>query len=156
MKVVIAADHAGFEYKKLLAFALGLEGFELIDLGADSLNEEDDYPDYASAVALALLNGEAERGILICGSAVGVSIAANKFRGVRAGVCNDAYTAHQCVEHDDVNILCLGQRVTGVEVALEIASIFLKAEFSHALRHQRRLDKIAAIESKNMHDGYFE
>ena len=150
MKVIIAADHAGFEYKKQLAVNLGLQGYELTDLSAQDLIEDDDYPDYASAVATALLTGEAQRGILICGSAVGVSIAANKFHGVRAGVCNDTYTAHQCVEHDDVNILCLGQRVTGIEVVLEIALVFLNARFSHEERHERRLDKIAAIELKNM------
>ena len=149
MKVAIAADHAGFEYKQDLVKELKNAGYELLDLGTPQPQPEDDYPDYAAAVANALLNKQAERGILICGSAVGVSIAANKFKDIRAGVCHDGYSAHQSVEHDNVNILCMGQRVIGINLAVEIALIFLKAEFSGLPRHQRRLQKIATIENKN-------
>ena len=150
MKVAIASDHAGFEFKQELVKQLSDGGYEVIDLGTNRPDLPDDYPDHAADVALAVLNKEAERGILICGSAVGVSIAANKFKGIRAGVCHDGYSAHQSVEHDDVNILCLGQRVIGINLAVEIAFIFLKAIYSGLPRHQRRLDKIFAIEDKNM------
>lgn len=148
MKVVIASDHGGFQYKDILLKEIREKGYDLIDLGA--FNEQpSDYPDYAEAVANALLSGEAERGIIICGSGVGVSVAANKFKGIRAGVCHDTYSAHQCIEHDDVNVLCLGQRVIGIELAREIVFAFLAAIFSHEERHERRLGKISAIEKKN-------
>lgn len=150
MKVIISSDHAGFAYKTLLIAALKQEGYEVLDLGAYSEDNADDYPDYAAAVANALLNKQGDRGILICGSAVGVSVAANKFKGIRAGVCHDTYSAHQGVEHDDVNVLCLGQRVIGIELAKDIMFTFLKAAFSNAPRHKRRLEKILAIENKNM------
>jgi ribose 5-phosphate isomerase B len=149
MKVVIASDHGGFLYKNLLLKEIRDKGYELIDLGAFN-DKPSDYPDYAEAVANALLNGEAERGIVICGSGVGVSVAANKFKGIRAGVCHDTYSAHQCIEHDDVNVLCIGQRVIGIELAREIVCTFLAAAFSHEERHERRLEKIKAIEKKNM------
>ena len=149
MKVIIGADHAGYNYKGLLLEELKQQGHDVLDLG--TYNEEpDDYPDRAAEVAMALLNKQGERGILICGSAVGVSIAANKFKGIRAGVCHDTYSAHQSVEHDDVNILCLGERVIGIEVAKEIVVAFLKATFTNAPRHARRLEKIFTIENKNM------
>jgi ribose 5-phosphate isomerase B len=150
MKVAIASDHAGFEFKTTLVKDLNDSGFDVLDLGANNGNSDDDYPDYATNVALAIKGGQADRGILVCGSAVGVSIAANKFKGIRAGVCHDSYSAHQSVEHDDVNILCLGQRVIGINLALEIAHTFLKAVYSNLPRHQRRLQKISAIEEKNM------
>ncbi len=150
MKVVIASDHAGFTYKTLLVKDLQQAGYEVIDLGTHGNTPDDDYPDYAEALALAILKKQAERGILICGSGVGVSVAANKFRGIRAGVCHDTYSAHQCVEHDNVNVLCIGERIIGIELAREIVFAFLKAVYSHAPRHQRRLDKIEAIENKNM------
>jgi len=150
MKIIIGADHAGYAYKELLLSDLQQAGYIVSDLGTDGQHKDDDYPDYAAAVATALLRREGDRGILICGSAAGVSIAANKFPGIRAGVCNDTYTAHQCVEHDNVNVLCLGQRVTGIEVAREIVFTFLKAVFSNEDRHQRRLEKIREIEHKNM------
>jgi ribose 5-phosphate isomerase B len=150
MKVAIASDHAGFEYKGVITKELTDAGYQVLDLGAHNINPDDDYPDYAADAAQCLLNKQAERGILICGSAVGVSIAANKFKGIRAGVCHDGYSAHQSVEHDDVNILCMGQRVIGINLAVEIALIFLKAEYSGLPRHQRRLEKILAIENKNM------
>ena len=149
MKVAIASDHAGFEYKSALVKELQTNGYQVSDLGAYN-TDPSDYPDYAAAVAQAILNKQAERGILICGSAVGVSIAANKFKGIRAGVCHDGYSAHQGVEHDDVNILCMGERVIGINLAVEIAFIFLKAEYSGLPRHQKRLEKIFAIEEKNM------
>jgi len=149
MTIIIGADHAGFGYKALLIQELQDNGYNVLDLG--TYNEDaDDYPDRAEAVAKAVVTGQGERGILICGSAVGVSVAANKFKGIRAGVCHDTYSAHQCVEHDDVNILCLGQRVIGIALAKEIVLTFLKATFSNAPRHKRRLEKIAAIEDKTM------
>jgi len=150
MKVAIASDHAGFEYKTILAEELKKSGYEVLDLGAFNIDPIDDYPDHAANVANALINKQADRGILICGSAVGVSIAANKFKGIRAGVCHDTYSAHQGVEHDDVNILCMGQRVIGINLVIEIATTFLKAVFSQEPRHERRLGKIFAIEQKNM------
>ena len=149
MKIVIASDHAGFEYKNLLIAEIKEMGFDLKDLGAFN-QEPSDYPDYAASIANALQQHQAERGIIICGSGVGVSVAANKFMGIRAGVCHDVYSAHQCVEHDNVNVLCIGERVIGIEPAKEIIAAFLKAEFSHAPRHQRRLDKINLIEKENM------
>jgi ribose 5-phosphate isomerase B len=150
MKIVMASDHAGLQYKYILLQEIRDKGYEPIDLGAYSEKTEDDYPDHAEDIAKAILNGEAEKGILICGSGVGVSVAANKFKGIRAGVCHDTYSAHQCVEHDDVNVLCIGQRVIGIELAREIVLTFLAATFSHEPRHQRRLDKIRDIESRNM------
>lgn len=149
MKIIIASDHAGYDYKTLLLKDIQQQGYEVSDLGAFNTNP-DDYPDRAADVANAILKKDGERGIIICGSGVGVSVAANKFKGIRAGVCHDTYSAHQCVEHDDVNVLCIGERVIGIELAREIVFTFLKAEFSHAPRHQKRLDKINDIENKNM------
>ena len=149
MKVVIASDHAGFQYKKILVDIIKDLHHEVSDLGSFK-EEADDYPDYAVVIANAILKNEAERGILVCGSGVGVSVAANKFKGIRAGVCHDTYSAHQCVEHDDVNVLCLGQRVIGIELARDIVTTFLAAKFSNAERHKRRLEKIATIEKNNM------
>jgi len=149
MKVVIAADHGGFQYKKSLLKQIREQAYNVTDLGAfDEMPS--DYPDYAETVAGAILNGAAEKGILICGSGAGVSVAANKFKGIRAAVCHDTYSAHQCVEHDDVNVLCLGQRVIGIELSREIILAFLAATFSHESRHERRLSKIREIEAKNM------
>ena len=148
MKIAIASDHAGFAYKKILLNELR-EQYDILDLGTNS-EIPTDYPDHAEDIANSILKGEAERGILICGSGVGVSVAANKFKGIRAGVCHDTYSAHQSVEHDDANVLCIGQRVVGIELAREIIFTFLKAQFSKEPRHQKRLDKILAIENKNM------
>jgi len=149
MKIVIASDHGGYQYKNILMKDIRAHGYEVKDLGA--FNEDpSDYPDYAAKVADAILRKEAERAILICGSGVGVSVAANKFKGIRAGVCHDTYSAHQSVEHDDVNVLCIGQRVIGIELAREIILSFLSAQFTHAERHERRLGKIKDIENKNM------
>ena len=141
MKIIMASDHAGFKYKTLLAADLRENKYEVIDLGA--YNEDpSDYPDYASAVANALLRKEADKAVIICGSGVGVSVAANKFKGIRAGVCHDTYSAHQCVEHDNVNVLCLGQRVIGIELAKEILYAFINAGFKDVPRYQRRLENI--------------
>ena len=145
MRVAIGSDHAGFGYKEALGRLLAEEGHDVIDIGTDS-RESADYPDYAEKVALAVRNGEAERGVLICGSAVGVCVAANKVPGVRAGVCHDTYSAHQGVEHDDMNVLCIGERIIGIEVAREILLNFLGARYQAEERFQRRLDKVLAIE----------
>ncbi len=148
MKIAIASDHAGFEYKNLLLKDIQQQGYDITDLGSFN-TAPSDYPDHAADIALAIFNKEAERAIIICGSGVGVSVAANKFKGIRAGVCHDTYSAHQCVEHDDVNVLCLGERVVGIELAREIVFTFLKAQFSNEVRHLVRLDKITAIENTN-------
>ncbi len=149
MKIAIAADHAGLEFKTALIPDLIKAGYEVHDLGTNN-SDPDDYPDRAADLAAALLNKSAERGVLICGSGVGVSVAANKFKGIRAGVCHDTYSAHQCVEHDDANVICIGQRVIGIELAREVVFAFLKARFTNAERHERRLNKVLAIENKNM------
>ena len=149
MRVGFAADHAGAALKAELLLRVGAErpGDELVDLGGDGSDPTDDYPDFALRLALAIKDGSVDRGILICGSGVGASIAANKVRGVRAAVCHDTYSAHQGVEHDDMNVLTLGARVVGAEPALECALAFLAARFSGQPRHQRRLDKVLAIEA---------
>ncbi|MCP9749421.1 ribose 5-phosphate isomerase B [Ferruginibacter sp. HRS2-29] len=149
MKIVIASDHAGFIYKNIILKELQDKGVDITDLGVYDTTPAD-YPDCAESVATAISSGKAERGILICGSGVGVSVAVNKFKGIRGGVCHDTYSAHQCVEHDDANVLCIGERVIGIEPAREIVAAFLDAKFTHEARHQRRLDKINAIEEKNM------
>lgn len=146
MRVAVAADHAGFRMKRRIAECLS--GHEVLDLGTHS-EEPVDYPDYAEAVGLALRDCRADRGILICGSGVGASIAANKMPGIRAGLCHDGYSAHQGVEHDDMNVLVLGSRVIGPELALELVNTFLRASFSGAERHRRRLDKVRAIEDRH-------
>jgi ribose 5-phosphate isomerase B len=147
MQVAISADHAGFETKQQLVTALTERGYTITDLGTHS-TEPVDYPDFAEAVAQAIRSKQVERGIIVCGSGAGVSIVANKFPGVRAAVCHDLYTAHQAVEHDDMNVLCLGARVISTKLALEIAENFLKARFTGEDRHRRRLDKLLAVETK--------
>jgi ribose 5-phosphate isomerase B len=147
MKIVVGADHAGFSLKNLLAEDLRNAGYDVIDVGTYS-SDPVDYPDYAEAVGNAVLDGRAERGILICGSGVGACVAANKIKGIRAGICHDNYSAHQGVEHDDMNVLVLGSRITGVEVARELAAVYVKAKFSGEERHVRRLQKVAAIEAR--------
>ncbi len=147
MRIAIGADHAGYSYKRQLADELRKAGHEVLDKGTDG-PESVDYPDYALAVAETVAEGEAERGILICGSAVGVCVAANKVPGVRAGVSHDTYSAHQGVEHDHMNVLCLGERVIGIELAREIVHRFLEARFSDDARHLRRLEKVSAIERR--------
>lgn len=146
MRVALGADHGGFQLKNEVFASLEKDGHEPLDLGAHSLEADDDYPDFTRAVVEAVLSGQAERGILICGSGVGSSIAANKFRGIRAGLCHDTYSAHQGVEHDDMNVLCLGDRVIGRALALELVRTFLAARFSGAERHLRRLSKVRSFE----------
>ena len=149
MKVGFAADHAGAALKDELRrrIASARPDDELIDLGGDGSDPLDDYPDFAARLAYAVRDGQVERGILICGSGVGASIAATKVRGVRSAVCHDTYSAHQGVEHDDMNVLTLGSRVIGPEPALECALAFLAATFSGEPRHVRRLNKVLAIEA---------
>ena len=150
MKIIIGSDHAGYTYKELLVADLRLQGHEVIDTGAINDIDHDDYPDRTETAVRALLNNEGERAILICGSAVGVSVVANKFKGIRAGICHDTYSAHQGVEHDDMNVLCMGQRIIGIELAKEIVAAFLNAKFSGEERHIRRLEKLRIIENKTM------
>ncbi len=145
MLIAVGADHAGFPLKEEIAACLRKAGYGVLDVGTDSA-EPVDYPDYAMAVGEKLRSGEADRGILICGSGVGACVAANKLPGVRAGLCHDTYSARQGVEHDNVNLLCLGARVVGPELALELVRTFLAAEFSGEERHLRRLAKIAELE----------
>jgi ribose 5-phosphate isomerase B len=149
MRIAFAADHAGAAMKDQLVRRLGAgaSGHELIDLGGDGSDPNDDYPDFAQRLGEAIQNGEADRGILICGSGVGASVAANKMRGIRSAVCHDTYSAHQGVEHDDMNVLTLGARVIGPEPAYECAVAFIGASFSGEPRHRRRLDKVLAIEA---------
>lgn len=145
MRIAIGADHAGYSLKAHVVKILHGEGYDVIDLGTFS-TEPVDYPDYALSVGNAILNEDADRGILICGSGAGVTIAANKIRGIRAALCHDAYTAHQSVEHDNANVLCLGPRVIGTDLAMDHIHIWLKAEFSGEERHLRRLAKIDSLE----------
>lgn len=147
MRIAIAADHAGVSLKRMVVDAVRVWGNEVIDLGGDDPNIADDYPDRALALGRAVASGECERGVLICGSGVGASVAANKIRGVRAGLCHDSYSAHQGVEHDEMNVLCLGSRVIGAALALELVHAFLSAKFSGEERHVRRLAKVQQIEN---------
>ena len=147
MRIALAADHAGYLLKNELKARLSAQGHEVLDLGTDSPAPVD-YPDSAEAVAGALRGGQAERGIIVCGSGAGVSIAANKFPGIRASVCHDTYTAHQAVEHDDMNVLCLGARVIGGALAIDLVSAFLGARYAGEERFQRRLDKVLRIEER--------
>jgi ribose 5-phosphate isomerase B len=147
MRVAIGGDHAGFELKKALRSYIAELGHETLDEGAYQYEALDDYPDFALAVAKAVINGRADRGVLICGSGIGASVAANKVVGIRAGVCAEPYSAHQGVEHDDVNVVVVGSRVTGIEVAKEIVRAFLGATFSGEERHLRRLNKVLEIEA---------
>ena len=149
MDIAIGADHGGFQLKAILLDHLRKLGHSVHDLGAAN-SEPSDYPDYARAVANALIDGRAERGILICGSGVGASVGANKFPGIRAAVCHDAFSAHQGVEDDNMNVLCLGARVVGPELAKDIVRTYLGAAFSGAERHKRRLEKIRNIEKEYM------
>ena len=144
--IALAADHGGFPLKAELAPWLQSLGYEISDLGAHSLDPADDYPDFAEAIAREVVSGRAERGIVICGSGVGASVAANKVPGIRACLCHDVYSAHQGVEHDAMNVLCLGARVVGVELAKDLVAAFLNARFTGEERHRRRLSKVAALE----------
>jgi ribose 5-phosphate isomerase B len=148
MRLVVGADHAGFVLKQEIAEALRRAGHEVLDVGGFSSTEPDDYPDSAEAVGRAVVDGKAERGVLICGSGVGASVAANKVTGVRAAVCHDAYSAHQGVEHDDMNVLVLGARIIGPALAHELVQAYLAANFTNEERHARRLGKVKAIEAR--------
>ena len=149
MRIAFAADHAGAAFKDELIARLERAALDhaYVDLGGDGSDPTDDYPDFAERLGRAIQRGEAERGILVCGSGVGANVAANKMRGIRASICHDTYSARQGVEHDDLNVLTLGARVIGPEPAFEIATAFLAATFSGEERHRRRLDKVLAIEA---------
>jgi len=149
MKIAIGADHAGYDLKQLMAAYVSKLEHEVIDLGTGSPTTPVDYPDFAEAVGLAVLEQRADRGLVICGSGVGASVAANKLKGIRAGLCHDTYSAHQGVEHDDMNVLVLGSRIIGVELARELVKAFLGATFSKGERHLRRLAKVKALEDRN-------
>jgi ribose 5-phosphate isomerase B len=148
MKVAFGTDHAGFALRSVVLEAIHAGGHEVVDCGAREVEATDDYPDFAERVARALLDGQAERGVLICGSGVGISVAANKFAGIRSALCHDTFSARQGVEDDAMNVLSLGARVIGPSLAAELVGVFLAAKFSGAARHRRRLDKIAAFESR--------
>ena len=152
--IALASDHAGFSLKEKIALHLEYEGFEVIDLGTHN-DEPVDYPDFARGIGEAIQRGHAERGILICGSGVGASIVANKLPGIRAGLCHDTYSAHQGVEHDNMNVLVLGARIIGPELARELIRAYLAAEFSGEARHRRRLEKVRALEAKYSQKGDF-
>lgn len=152
MRIVIGSDHAGFELKELLAADLAATGHTVTDVGTDSTASVD-YPDFAEKVAAGVLSGLAERGILICGSGVGASVAVNKVPGIRAGLCHDVYSAHQGVEHDDANVLVLGSRVIGTELARDLVRAFLSAQYTGEERHARRLAKVHAIEQRYTQRG---
>src|ERR1700738_398968 len=147
MKIVIGSDHAGFEMKNAMGDLLRSLGHSVLDVGAFNENPSD-YPDFAEAVGKAVLEGKGERGLLVCGSGVGVSVAANKIPGIRAGLCHDTYSAHQGVEHDDMNVLVLGSRIIGEKLAEDLVKSFLGAKFTNEERHVRRLGKVKAIEAK--------
>jgi ribose 5-phosphate isomerase B len=149
MKIAFACDHGGYPLKKIILDCIAASGHSVIDLGTDSTVSVD-YPDYAEKLGLTITRGEAERGVLICGSGVGASIAANKIKGVYAAVCHDTYSAHQGVEHDNMNVLCLGARVIGPELAKELVVAFLNAKFSQGERHVRRVNKIYQIEKAKL------
>ena len=150
LRVALGADHGGFPLKAELLPWLKELGYEVVDMGAYTLDPADDYPDSAEAVASAVASTRAERGILVCGSGVGACIAANKVTGVRACLCHDTYSSRQGVEHDDMNVLCLGARVVGVELGKELVLTFLKACFTGEERHRRRLDKVLSIERQSL------
>jgi ribose 5-phosphate isomerase B len=149
MKMVIGSDHAGFQMKQVMGDLLRSLGHSVLDVGAFNENPSD-YPDFAEGVGRALLEGKGERGLLVCGSGVGVSVAANKIPGIRAAMCHDTYSAHQGVEHDDMNVLVLGSRIIGEKLAEEVVKNFLNAKFTEEERHVRRLNKVKAIEAKYM------
>jgi ribose 5-phosphate isomerase B len=148
MKISIGADHAGYDLKTELAGFVEKLGHTVHDVGTFEPGKPDDYPDYAVLVAEDVRSGQVERGILVCGSGVGVSVAANKFKGIRAGLCHDHYSAHQGVEHDDMNVLVLGSRIIGPMLAEDVVEAFLNAKFSNEERHVRRLNKVKGIEQR--------
>jgi ribose 5-phosphate isomerase B len=146
MRTVVGSDHAGVDLKKIVAAYLKDLGDEVLDVGTYN-SDPVDYPDFAKAVGEAVLDGRADRGVLICGSGVGASVAANKLHGIRAGLCHDTYSAHQGVEHDDMNVLVLGARVIGVALAQELVGAYARAKFTNEERHVRRLNKVRALEA---------
>ena len=146
MRIAVGADHGGYPLKAEIIQVLTQAGHEPVDLGAYTLDPTDDYPDFSEAVGRSLQAGRAERGIVICGSGVGACVAANKMKGIRAGICHDTYSAHQGVEHDNMNVLCLGARIVGSELARELVLAFANAHFSGAERHVRRLNKVLKLE----------
>ena len=147
MRIAIGADHAGYDLKNYLYEKIESMGHSIVDVGDHTLDPDDDYPDIAKAVGKQVSSQESDRGILVCGSGVGASIAANKIVGIRASICHDIYSAHQGVEHDDMNVLCIGALVVEKNLALELASNFIKAKFSGKERHIRRLNKVFELES---------
>lgn len=147
MKIALGTDHGGFQLKSAMAATIERAGHQVFDCGASSLDPDDDYPVFAERVALAVKSGAADRGLVLCGSGVGASVAANKVRGIRAALCHDTFSAHQGVEDDDMNVLCIGARVVGPSLADELVRTFLRAEFSGAERHRRRLELVRAIEA---------
>ena len=147
MKIAFGSDHAGFEIKEEIKSFLTSLNIDFVDLGAYEFDALDDYPDFAKNVGYAIRNCEAQKGIIVCGSGVGASITANKIKGVRAGLCHDGYSAHQGVEHDDMNVLCIGSRIIGIELIKEIIISFINAKFSGEERHSRRLQKLLDIEA---------
>ena len=153
MRIAIAADHAGYPLNERVIEELRESGHELIDFGTHDGSIPDDYPDYAIKIGGAIQNGDAEIGLLICGSGVGAAVAANKLHGIRAALCGDTYSAHQSREHDDCNVLCLGARVVGVELALDIVRAFLAARFTGEERHRRRVAKVQALETNRNAPG---
>jgi len=150
MKIVIGADHAGYDMKQSVAEYLRAKGHDILDIGTHEPGHPDDYPDFAILVAREVQAGSVERGILICGSGVGVCVAANKFKGIRAGICHDHYSAGQGVEHDNMNVLVLGSRVIGPNAALDLVDGYVAAKFSGEERHVRRLNKVKAIEESEL------
>jgi ribose 5-phosphate isomerase B len=151
MRLGIATDHAAFALKEEVAAYLRKEGHEVVDFGAHSLNPDDDYPDFVIPLAQAVAAGKVERGLAVCGSGVGASVCANKVPGIRAALIQDHYSAHQGVEHDDMNVLCVGGRVMGFEAAKDLIDAFLAAKFTREERHMRRLRKVAALEAQTVH-----
>ena len=149
MKIAAAFDHRGFKLRERVLEEIVRAGHELIDLGGDGSDQADDYPDYARRIGRAIREGDVERGILICGSGVGAAVAASKMRGIRASVCHDTYSARQGVEHDDMNVLCIGSEVVGAEVAGELVRAFLGAVFDGGERYVRRLEKIEEMEKEH-------
>lgn len=148
MKIALGCDHGGFPLKETALLVIMKAGHEILDLGTFTTDPVD-YPDYAKAIGEAIQQGKADRGILICGSGVGACVAANKMKNIRAGLCHDTYSAHQCVEHDDINVLCLGARIIGNELAKEIIAAFLNAKFTNEERHVRRVGKVKEMENAN-------
>jgi len=148
MRVAVGMDHGGYPLKEFILEELRKEGHDVVDVGAFNLDPTDDYPDFSRAVGEAILSGVAERGVLVCGSGVGAAVAANKMKGIRASVCHDHYSAHQGVEHDNMNVLCLGARIIGSEMAADLIRSFLAAQFSGEARHERRLKKVAEMEAE--------